>query len=289
MESATGCRRGALLAAVCVVAVLCTAAVAEAKSRTSVVRNLAVGTGDMEETNCLFCSIRVTGNHKGVLVVIGGGVEIESPASGVVVVVGGGVHVRAQVKFDGDVVVIGGPIVLEEGAAVTKDAESLLWFYIPGQRQVFVRGALTLAAFQLVIVLVGYPLMRKRRTENMASAVTRRPLLTGLLGAVVTTVFIVLLSQVDRLGDWEDAGTWTIFVIMVVLFALGAMGVCASIGRRVRAVGTLMAVLAGTGIILGLALVPVAGFVAYSLAWFLALGCGVVSFFGSWNAAAEGQ
>jgi hypothetical protein len=263
---------------------------AEAEDRVRYLWSFGVEKGEtVEDAVCVFCSVRSAGNAEDV-VAVWGSVEIVGGTTADVVAVGGGVRVRAGATVDGDVVAIGGPVIVEPGAKVTGEIEAHPFYHLPGQRQVFWQGAAGLAGFNLIVVLLGFLLVRRRRVENMARTLRARPWMTPVVGAV----FVVLMFGLYRVpwltprlyNTWGSVYAMTT-ILLAIPYAAGFIAVCSFLGSSTRLgafafeCGSLRAAVCGAIAVTVLMLLPLAGLVAWALVVIFTTGVALVSRFGA--------
>ncbi len=85
-----------------------------------------------------------------------------------------------------------------------------------------------------------------------------------------------------RFGHWSSAANYVLNAVLLVMVGLGALGVCAWLGRKVsRASELLVATALGAAMCFLLQMLPVVAFLAFFLLSELALGLAAVSGFGS--------
>ncbi len=237
---------------------------------------------------CFACSIRARGSVQGDLVSLLGGIEIEGFVSGDAVAVGGGIRLRPGAKLEGDAVAVGGPILREGSAVVEESVVSVIWFHLPGQRQFFWRGVLALAGFQFGLVAVFYPVARRRRVENIAATLARRPVWTALAGLGVVALVGLVVYGALHVELWSDALGYVLDAVLLVMAGVGALGVYAWLGRKAApASQPFAAAVLGAALSFLLQLVPVAGFFAFLLLCLLALGVAALSGLGNFGRGAN--
>jgi hypothetical protein len=255
----------------------------EADERQQYVRDIVVHSGETTgDLICYFCSIRVRGTVKGDAIAIGGGIEIDGTVVGDAVAAGGGIRLGPGAKVGGDAVAAGGR--LERGAqtSVGGDVESKWWFYVPGQRQLFLPCILLYTAVNLGLVLVSSLVLRRRRVAALADTIAAHPVWTLLAGVGVLLAATVLLRFSGKLGEAGEILDTGVTIALAVTMAAGCPGFPLWLGRRLpRVGGSLQAALAGALLLTLLQLVPIAGVFVFLAVILLATGCAVLSGFGS--------
>ncbi len=250
-------------------------------------RNIVIETGEtVGDALCFFCSIEVRGHVRSDAVAIGGSIGVAGTVDGDVVCSGGAVRLGPAAKVGGEVVAVGGPLVRSAGASVAGGVESSPWIHLPGQREIFWRGTLSNLAVMLAALVIFYLLARPRRLEAMAALARKRFLLvplSGALGLAIAAGLFVLLNVLMRRALWFSlAGEFLVALLLVLIFGLGATALSYGFGRRLaRDAPPLAATLAGAGVVFLSTLVPIAGFVAFTLFGLVALGCAVGSGLGA--------
>ena len=232
--------RNAAVVCVALLGVLVLTGGARADDRIRYFRDIVIEKGEeVSDAICVGCAVRVKGQAHDV-VALWGGVVIDSELSSDVVTLGGGIRLLPGAKVDGDVVAVGGTVVLEPGASVTGEVEAYPYYHFPGQRQVFWRGAAGLAGLNLLVVLLAYLLVRRRRVENMVRTLRARPWATPVVGAV----FVVLMFGLYRLpwlsprlyNTWGSVYAMTT-ILLAIPYAAGFISVCSLPGSGVRLSG----------------------------------------------------
>jgi len=255
----------------------------EADARQQYVQDIVIQSGETTgDLICYFCSIRVRGTVKGDAIAIGGGIEIDGTVVGDAVAAGGGIRLGPGAKVGGDAVAAGGRLERGPQASVGGEAESEWWFYVPGQRQLFLPCILLYAAVSLGLVLVSSLVLRRRRVAVLADTIGEHPVWTLLAGAGVLFVATVLLVFSGKLGDAGEILDTGVSIALAVTMAAGCPGFAFWLGRRLTRVGgSLQAALAGALLLTLLQLIPIAGVFVFLAVILLAPGCAVLSGFGS--------
>ena len=262
--------------------VFAVATAARPEDRLSVIRSIVVEAGEKSgEVNCFGCSVRVRGVAQGDIVAIGGDIEVDGTVAGDLVALGGTIRLGRGAILAGDAVAIGGFVQKDEAARVAGDQVPLPWFGFPGQRHLHWRGVLSLTGMELVPFLISYAIMR-RRVENTASTFGRRPIWSLVIGLGLMWAATLLYVGADRLKRWSDYADWGITGLLVIIFAMGYVGLSYWVGSKfLREQAPFGAALAGAMALLVLQLVPVVGSFAFILMFILAAGCAALSVFGS--------
>ena len=255
----------------------------EADERQQYARDIVIQSGEMTgDLICYFCSIRVRGTVKGDAITIGGGIEIDGQVSGDAVAAGGSIRLGPGAKVGGEAVAAGGRLERGAQASVGGDVESQWWFYVPGQRQLFLPAILLYTAVSLGLVLVASLVLRRRRVAVLADTISEHPVWTLLAGVGVLFVASVLLRFSVKLGEAGEILDTGVAIALAVTLVAGCPGLPLWLGRRLpRVGGSLQAALAGALLITLAQLVPIAGLFVFLVVILLAPGCAVLSGFGS--------
>jgi hypothetical protein len=230
---------------------------------------------------CFYCSIHVRGTVSGDAIALGGGIEIDGTVAGDAVAAGGGIRLGPGAKVGGDAVAAGGRLERGAQASVGGDAESKAWFYLPGQRHLFLRSSLLFAVVNVGLLLVAALVLRRRRVAVIADTIRQHPLWALLVGAGVLLLATILFVASARVG-WAAAVLDTVVCVALgVILAAGYAGLAFWLGRGLpRVAGLLKAVLLGGLLLIIAQLVPILGLFAFLAALLLAAGCAVFSGFG---------
>jgi hypothetical protein len=263
--------------------VFAVATAARSEDRLSVIGSIVVEAGEKSgEVNCFGCSVRVRGLIQGDIVAIGGDIEVDGTVAGDLVAVGGTIRLGPKAILSGDAVAIGGFVQKDEAARVAGEQVPLPWFGFPGQRHLHWRGVLSLMGMELVPFLISYAIVRRRRVENMASTFGRHPIGSLVVGLGLIGAATLLYIGADKLKRWSDYPGWGITGLLMIIFALGYVGLSYWVGCKwLREQAPFGAALAGAIALLVLQLVPVVGSFAFILMFILAAGCAALSGFGS--------
>lgn len=255
---------------------------AQAVSRQNYFRDLVVEQNEnLETVVCFFCTIHVRG-QAAVAVTLMGGVEISGTVSDTAVACGGGVRLLSGGKAQGTFVTLGGPVENAAGTVLPASVTAYPWIQIPGQRQFFWKGALGLLGLALLLVLLSYGVLRKRRVQNVAAAVAGRKLATLLTGLFALTVTLLVIIYAEDAGDWEDyliLGAPAAFFLLC-LPGLSAVALHAGSMLKRNGVASAGTILGGAILMVLLMLLPVAGSIVCLLAMCLAGGGLILSRFG---------
>ena len=234
------------------------------------------------EVNCFGCSVRVRGVAQSDIVAIGGDIEVDGTVTGDLVAVGGTIRLGAEAILGGDAVAIGGFVQKDQAARVAGEQVPLPWFGFPGQRHLHWRAVLSLTGMELVPFLISYAIVRQRRVRNTASTFERHPIWSLLIGFVLVGAATLLYIGADKLQRWSDYAGWAITGLLMIIFAVGYLGLCYWVGSNLLPERVPFgAALSGALALLVLQLVPVVGSLAFILMLILAAGCAVLSGFGS--------
>lgn len=244
------------------------------------VKNLVIGPGQtFDEVHCFACSIRVAGTVKGELISICGGADIQGEVGGDVIIVGGGLRLGPTAIARDDVIVIGGPVERDPSAQVAGNVVNQWWLYLPGQRQVFLRGAAVFLALTLALALLGYAVFRPSRMERIAAAARSHPFSAVLLGLALSAGGIYCLDSLESLGEYEDVATYLILMLGFLLAWPGFAALSLWLGTFVRR-GGLPAVVLGSALWTLLMIVPVFGLLAACLLYAASVGTATLGRFG---------
>jgi hypothetical protein len=259
---------------------------AAAEDRIQVLRTLVVGPGETAgDVICFGCDVVVRGRARGDAIALLGSVLVEGESgreADSVIAVGGVVRIGPQANVPASIVSVGGPVRIEPGAKASYDVDSLPWLHIPGQRQVFAEGALSLLAFVLVLPVAGALLVRTPGVAARDAALVRAPLARGLLGAALLAAVVGVMSVGERLGRLEDVAQSVLALALLGALVVGSTGVASLLGRgvvrlrrRELAPGWRSVALGALGLGL-LCLVPLAGAAVAVAAAILSAGVAVV-------------
>lgn len=247
-----------------------------------VARGIVVAEGQTAlDAVCFFCSVRVAGELYGDAVAIGGSVEVTGRVGGDAVAAGGSVRLGPGARVGGEAVAVGGPLDVSEHGQVGGDRESAEWAYLPGQREIHPRAALTAVLVNFGLVFLAFLVARKRSLEQVAAAGIARP---GLV--LVTGAAVLGLANLLYVGAAYARAATALLAVFVTLWlaatiALGYAGLSLALGRRIaRGKGTAVALLAGVSVWTLLQLVPVVGAAAALLLAVGSLGSAVASGYG---------
>jgi hypothetical protein len=147
-----------------------------------------------------------------------------------------------------------------------------------------------LMGFSLLLAMLAYLLVRRRRVENMTKTLRARPWTSLLLGLI----FLVICFGLYRL-PWLSVrlySTWGFVyiattILLAIPYATGFIGVCSLVGSSVPlrgkgpAAGTLQAAVCGAVVVAVCLLIPLAGLLAWALLMMWATGVALLSRFGA--------
>jgi hypothetical protein len=255
----------------------------EPAERQQYVRDIVIQSGETTgDVICFYCSIHILGTVKGDAVALGGGIEIDGTVVGDAVAAGGGLRLGPGAKIGGDAVAGGGKLERGAQASVGGETESAWWFYMPGQRQLFLASTLVFAAVNLGLVLVSSLVLRRRRVAALADAIAAHPVWTLLAGVgvlLVATAGFIFSIKFGEAAEILDTG---VTIALAVTLVAGCPGVALWLGRRLPRVRDLFPrLLVGALLLTLLQLIPIAGVLVFLAVALLALGCAVLSGFGS--------
>lgn len=255
------------------------AAAQEGADRQQVFSDIEVRSGETTgDVICHYCSIRVRGTVVGDAIAIGGSIEIIGRVTGDAVAVGGRVRLGPGTVVGGDAVSVGGPFDRAPGATVGGDAASSPWYFMPGQREVYLRGVLLSVVLNFGFVLLAFLVARAPRVEATARALTQFPVWVGLTGLAVLGVATGLYVLAARLRTAAAPVAVLVSGLLLIAGALGYAGLCRWLGGRlVRGDRPLKASLVGTAVLTLLQLVPILGVFIFLLLCLLTPGAGALS------------
>lgn len=241
-----------------------------AGDRRSFLRTLVVAESEtVDDASCFGCGIVVRGRVRGDTLAVLGGVDVAGEAgrgaADDVIAVGGGVHLAPSARVPASIVAVGGPVRIDPGATASYDVDALPWLHVPGQRQVFLEGASTLAASVLLVVGAGASIVRARGIAARDAALARAPLARLLLGAALVATVVCAMANGERLGRFDAVVQSGLGLGLLALVVSGAPGVASLAGRALaRLAGRRLpagwaSCAAGAAAVVLLALVPLAG------------------------------
>jgi hypothetical protein len=238
-----------------------------------VARDESVGT-----VQCSGCSVVVLGTATEDVIALGGDVTVEGTVKGDAIALGGSIHLLPGSQLEGDAAAIGGSVRVDAGARAQGDTDSLPFLHVPGQRSFHVSSVSSLLAVNLLLLLLGAMIFRRRRAENLAGAVILHPGTVALAGLLLLCLTLLLFILAGIPAQYELLWISLIGLSVLFLSLAGYLGVCEAIGGLVTRRGLwLVTPLAGAVLVTVLLLIPVAGF-AFLLASFVAvLGSALVS------------
>jgi hypothetical protein len=210
-------------------------------ARVEVLHTLVVEPGEtVGDAICFGCPIVVRGRVNGDAIALLGSVTVLGESgreADSVIAVGGAVRLGPEARAPGTIVSVGGPVLIEPGAKASYDVDTLPWLHVPGQRQVFAEGALSLLAFVLGSTAAGALLARTAGTAARDAAVARAPLARGLLGAALLAAVFVAMVAGERLGRFEDVVQSALALVLLGALVVGSTGVASLLGRAVARLG----------------------------------------------------
>jgi hypothetical protein len=241
-------------------------------------RNLVIETGERAaDATCKLCSITVRGVLEGDAVALGGTVEVSGEIAGDVVTVGGGVRLAQGAQVKGDAIVIGGPLERAKGSQLGGEVIEIPWFALPGQRRVFLPGALGSVAMSLLAVSVFYAAARQRRIEHMAELLRRHYLLVPVAGVALLIVALFLMDWRIHTPQASQIKDYVVLAAVVVVSGLGWTATSRQAGRLARMTRPFIATLAGAIALTLLSLIPYVGLAFAAALFVLALGIPLTS------------
>lgn len=255
-----------------------------ADERTSWFWDIRVERGQTADDDviCFFCAVHVQGTAEGDVIAFWAGVDVDGEVKGDVVVIGGAIRVRPGGRVQQDAVAIGGPVRRDEGGTIGEDTVSKPYCHMPGQRQLFWRGALVWLVFLFATVLLALLVLGAKRVYNQAEHLTSRPLGNLFTGLVAFAVILGLYKLTGRLPKYEEAWALGVTVVWTILFLFGLAGACAWLGRAMMSTMNMLSLVFSGALLIGiLTLIPLAGLVIFSLVMFWAMGLTLLTRFGT--------
>ena len=270
---------------------------AKGKSADAVVSVLGSSTSEGDVLDSVVSVVgnsRVTGPVGDSVVAVAGEAYVNSEVHGDVVAVLGNIELGPEADIGGDVTAVGGSIRRDPAAVVHGEVQNVLvglpgaftWLHpwvehclLYGRPLAFAQGlgwawGLALGFLALYLVL---SLLFRGAVDRCVETLETQPgqsLLAALLTLLlIPVVFIILCITI--------VGIAALPFLMLGLFCAGLFGrtiVLAALGRRVTKLGgatsnlTLLAVLVGGVIVLGLYLIPFLGFIIYTVLGIIGLG-----------------
>lgn len=245
-----------------------------AEDRTSYFRTIVVEPGDTpDDVICFFCPVRVRGTVDGDVVTFWAGIEVEGELRGDAVAIGGGIRVRSGGTIAGDAVALPGVILEEPGSSFGGETDEHPWCHLPGQRQVFWRGAVGWLAHLmgfgfLILLFIG-----ARRVYRQAEYISVHPVRTVLTGAILFAVIVGLYFLSVRSTNYIEEWFYGVSILWALLFIAGLAGTCTWLARAFSStMNVLVLTLAGAILTALISIIPFAGFVLFALLMFAAMG-----------------
>ncbi len=291
---------------------------AVSSARVMVAENIYVGPQEVVDTVvCIACSVRVEGVVEQDVVVIAGNADIQGRVDGAAVVVGGNldsagpidddvVVVAGRAKLgadvDGDAVAVAGGLSLAPGIAIDGDAvavfgsirgadraviagdvveiagESIAPFAISGLLIGLFVFLLAVLLIHPLLVMLGFAVLRERRFRVLADTAAQRGGFSFVIG-IGTSFALFIVSIVASLTFPVPL---PVFLFFIVLSIVGYCGVSYWVGRGIlRNAGVLGAAFTGALLITFIQFIPVIGWLVMFAFWNIAIGCAVLSGFGT--------
>lgn len=245
-------------------------------------------------------SVNVQGRVDGDVVVIAGSLKSAGPIAGDAVVIAGGTQLGADVK--GDAVTIMGDLKLAPEITVHGDAVAVFGS-ISGAAQATVAGdveevggewmgpviitALLIGAcifllvfllIQPLLVMLGFAVLRERRFRVLADTAAQRGGFSFLVG-IGTSCALVILSVIAAITLPISLPVALFFVVFSIV---GYCGVSYWVGRGLlRNSSVLSAAFTGALLVTFIQFIPVIGWIVMFVFWNIAIGCAVLSGFGT--------
>jgi hypothetical protein len=246
---------------------------------THYLRSVEIAEGSrVPEVVCIGCSVHVRGIVDGDVVALGGDIEAGGTIQGDAVAVGGRVRLLSSATVNGDAVAVGGAVDRAGNATIRGDADAFPYFFMPGQRSFHPIGAAVFLTVNLSFILLGAAIFGRKRAANIADAVVRHPLLSGVIGTLLMAAWVVLWIMMDRNSLPIRVAAWSGHAIILVFLYCGALGLAWMVGRMCApARPTPVQWLAGSVIWISLLMIPIVGALLWIAAMILALGAALVS------------
>lgn len=227
------------------------------------------------------CPIVVNGTVAGDVIAVGGDITIAGTVEGDAVALGGGIHILSQGHVDGDTTALGGPVRVENTAKAGGDTDSLPYMHLPGQRRPYAIGVLTFVSANLALLLLAALIFRRRRAQNLSSAVTQHPVMVISLGVLFSVLILSLYWVSEAFKRFSLAWLLTVSAVAFFTYLAGYIGLAATIGRVVaRGRGWITGALIGVGVLNVMLLVPIVGLILFLAAIVLSGGNPIASGFG---------
>jgi hypothetical protein len=254
-----------------------------AEEREQFGRNLVIERGEKaSDAVCRLCSISVRGVLEGDAVALGGNVEVSGEVAGDVITLGGGVRLEPGARVGGDAVVIGGPFERAKDSRFGGDVTAIPWFALPGQRRVFVPGALGDMGMSLLAVSLFHAAARPRRIERMADTFRRHYVVAPFIGAALLILAIFLLDVKIHVKHASQIKDDAVLVALLVISGLGWTAASREAGRRLaRQSRPFVATLAGAAAITAISLIPFLGVAVAAILIVLTLGIPLTAVLGN--------
>ncbi len=286
--------------------------------RFMVAENIYIGPDEVVDTVvCIACSVRVDGvveqdvvvmagdagiqgRVDGDVVVVAGSLDSTGPIDGSVVVMAGSGDLGADV--DGDAVVIAGDLNPAPGIEIDGDAVAVFGNIYGADRAVVVGdtveiGNESMASFAIfglliglclfllavllihpLLVMLGFAVLKERRFRVLADTAAQRGGFSFLVG-IGTSIALFFASIAAALTFPVPL---PVFLLFVVLSIVGYCGVSYWVGRSIlRNAGALGSAFAGALLVTFIQFIPLIGWLVMFVFWNIAIGCAVLSGFGT--------
>jgi hypothetical protein len=239
-------------------------------------------TGESGEVVAIGGSVDVAGRTHGEAVAVGGSVSVSGEIGGEIVSVFGNVNLAQGAEVDGDVVSVGGRVHGTDVAHVNGNVQ-VVQASIPIMRFGFLLMLVVLLigglVFQPLIAVLTYALMGERRVWVLAETTRSRAGLSFLLGLGIffASIMVSVLGALPFV--WIPIPVW---LVMFVFLVVGYTGISYWVGRSMlSSSGALGATLLGAVLVTILQLIPVVGWIAWSVFSCMAMGSALLSGFGT--------
>lgn len=233
------------------------------------------------EAVCILCSIRVDGELRSEAVAVWGDIVVSGSAAGELVAAGGSIRLLSGSRIGDEVVAVGGHVSRQGEVFLAGPVDEVPYVYFPGQRSLPWPGAALFAALGFGGLLMAAGALPRERVGNLETALRSRPVSALLLG-IATPGLLFLAGWVTAfLGPLEGWVNWPAAVAMMMAAWFGSAGVVACLGGLLFPLRFWKAAAAGSGVLVGLMMIPVLGLPVFMLLFLVGLGLAVVSALGS--------
>ncbi len=253
------------------------------QDRTQFFRDVVVGpNGTANVVQCFGCNVHVLGHVTGDVLTVGGSIYISGLVDGNALAVGGHIESQSGGELRGHAAAVGGYATTTGTGKIDRDSFSASYAIVPGQYRPTEFGIALLVIANLLGVAIACLVLRPKRVDNTAWTIWNRKNMVLVTGFVALLIAWGIESLGEHLGPAEIPANTLLVVILVVIGSGGATG----LGRLVGGVAfpqltSMRATLAGIFALSMLEVIPLFGFVVFSIGLLIALGAAIVSGFGA--------